>query len=140
MKIQPSAYRLLHHGHLVPLWDVLEWMDETYQIGHLFIYPAKGVQGVLKPPPDLSPLDRASWMQNKNVASGRLDGRDPCRPIMVDTPPQKKREGLRVFYVPTGFREEARTIIETPDGFWIAAHVFVGESLELSASERFPGS
>lgn len=139
MKIQPSEHRLVRHGHLVPLWDVLEWMDETHQPGGMFIYPKLNVRGVLKPPPDfpdLSPLEQASWSMSKNMATGTLDGRDKCRPVMVDTPPQKMRDGLKVYYVPTGFRVESRAIVETPDGIWIAAYVFVGESLELSASER----
>lgn len=136
MKIQVSEFRLIRHGHLVPLWDVLEWMDQSFAPGYCFIYPKMGLRGVLKPPEGLSPLEGASWMLNKNVATGRLDGRDKHRPLMVDTPPEKKRDGLRVFYVPKGFREEPRAIVETPDGLWITAHVFVGESLELSAFER----
>lgn len=139
MKIQPSEHRLVRHGHLVPLWDVLEFMDQAYEPGDMFIYPKRNVRGVLKPPEGMSPLDQASWSMSKNIATGTLDGRDKCRPVMVDTPPQKMREGMKVYYVPTGFRAEPRAIVETPDGIWIAAYVLVGDSLELSASERYPG-
>ena len=137
MKIQLSEHRIIRHGHLLPLWDVLDWMDQEYAPGHFFIYPKLGVRGVLKPPPGLSLLDQASWGMNPNIASGKVDGRNPaCGPIRVDTPPEKKREGMRVYYVPKGFREEPRAVVEAPDGIWTTACVFVGDSLELTASER----
>ncbi len=125
--IHLSEHRIIRHGHPLPLWDVRDRMGQKYARGRFFIYPKLGVRGVLKPPPDLSPLDQASWSMNPNMASAIVDGRNPaCGPIRVDCP--------------KGFREEPRAIVETPDGIWIAAYVLVGDSLELAASERFLGT